>query len=178
CRVYGGSIRAAYGAIAGKDRCRAGNGDGVRQRVFAAAGVFADSVCCGARREFLWGLRRVHRRGFPNVSLLALGAAAVCFCFFSLADVIAALVVLRILMQFLLQHVGVIYLRRRQPEMKRPFRVWLYPVPPLLAIAGFIYMVAARTHVAGFREIVGAAVVVALGTAVYMAREWVSVRWR
>ena len=121
---------------------------------------------------------RVHRRGFPSVSLLALGAAAVCFCFFSLADVIAALVVLRILMQFLLQHVGVIYLRRTQPEMKRPFRVWLYPVPPLLAIAGFVYMVAARTHVAGFREIVGAAVVVALGTAAYMARECVSVRWR
>ena len=76
-----------------------------------------------------------------------LGAAAICFCFFSLADVIAALVVLRILLQFLMQHVGVIYLRRTQPEMKRPFRIWLYPLPPLLAIAGFSLHIggAART---------------------------------
>jgi hypothetical protein len=42
--------------------------------------------------------------------------AVVC-CFFSLADVIAALVVLRILLQFLMQHVGVIWLRRTQPEL-------------------------------------------------------------
>ncbi len=41
------------------------------------------------------------------MSLLVLGAAAICFCFFSLADVIAALVVVRILLQFLMQHVGV-----------------------------------------------------------------------
>jgi amino acid transporter len=118
----------------------------------------------------------VHRRGFPHVSLLALGAAAICFCFFSLADVIAALVVLRILLQFLMQHVGVIYLRRTQPKMKRPFRTWLYPLPPLLAIAGFTYMVFARIHLAGFREVVGAALVVALGTGAYVTRERLSVR--
>jgi amino acid transporter len=112
---------------------------------------------------------RVHRRGFPNVSLLALGAAAACFCFFSLADVIAALVVLRILLQFLLQHVGVIYLRRTQPEMKRPFRMWLYPLPPLLAICGFIFVVISRPNF--FREVAGAMVVVLLGTAVYLVRE-------
>jgi amino acid transporter len=119
---------------------------------------------------------RVHRRGFPHVSLLALGAAAVCFCFFSLADVIAALVVLRILLQFLMQHVGVIYLRKSQPEMKRPFRIWLYPIPPVLAIVGFTYMVIARIHVAGFREVAGAALVVVLGAGAYAVRERVSVR--
>jgi amino acid transporter len=114
---------------------------------------------------------RLHPKGFPNVSLLALGAAAVCFCFFSLADVIAALVVLRILLQFLMQHAGVIYLRRTQPEMKRPFRIWLYPLPPLLAIAGFGYILVERPHF--LREIVGAGVVLAAGTVIYLVREWV-----
>ena len=108
---------------------------------------------------------RLHRKGFPNVSLLALGAAAICFCFFSLADVIAALVVLRILLQFLMQHAGVIYLRRSQPEMKRPFRIWLYPLPPLLAIAGFVYILVERTNFQ--RELVGSAVVAAVGAIVY-----------
>jgi amino acid transporter len=114
---------------------------------------------------------KLHRKGFPNVSLLMLGAAAICFCFFSLADVIAALVVLRILLQFLMQHAGVIYLRRTQPEMKRPFRIWLYPLPPLVAIAGFLYILVERPHF--LREIAGAGAVLAVGTAIYLVREWV-----
>jgi amino acid transporter len=111
---------------------------------------------------------KLHRDGFPHVSLLMLGAAAVCFCFFSLADVIAALVVLRILLQFLMQHIGVIYLRKSQPEMKRPFRIWLYPLPPLLAIAGFVYILVERANFQ--REILGAVVLTLVGTAVYALR--------
>src|SRR6185437_10330725 len=57
CDVYGSGIWAAYRAIAGKDCCRAGDGDGVCQRVFAAAGLFPDSVCGGARWEFLSNVR-------------------------------------------------------------------------------------------------------------------------
>jgi len=113
---------------------------------------------------------RLHRNGFPHVSLLMLGAAAICFCFFSLADVIAALVVLRILLQFLMQHVGVMVLRKTQPEMKRPFRMWLYPLPPLLAIVGFGYILVERTNFQ--REIAGAAVVIAAGTIIFLVREW------
>jgi amino acid transporter len=112
---------------------------------------------------------RLHPKGFPHISLLTLGAAAICFCFFSLADVIAALVVLRILLQFLMQHIGVIYLRRSQPNLPRPFRIWLYPLPPLLAIAGFTYILLARAHFQ--RELLGAAVVTALGTGIYLARQ-------
>lgn len=111
---------------------------------------------------------KLHSKGFPHVSLLVLGAAAICFCFFSLADVIAALVVLRILLQFLTQHVGVIYLRRSQPEITRPFRIWFYPVPPLLAIAGFTYILVERANFQ--REILGAGVVIVAGTVVYVVR--------
>src|SRR5271167_3006644 len=65
------------------------------------------------------------RRRFPTVSLLALGFVAMLFCFLRLADVIAALVVIRIMLQFVVQAVGVIVLRRRQPDLSRPFRMWL-----------------------------------------------------
>jgi amino acid transporter len=112
---------------------------------------------------------RLHKGGFPHISLLVLGGAAILFCFFSLADVIAALVVLRIMVQFLMQHVGVIWLRRTQPEMQRPFRIWLYPLPPLLAIAGFTYILVERVNFQ--REILGAGVVILLGTIVYAVRE-------
>jgi len=104
-------------------------------------------------------------RGFPYVSLLALAGMACLFCFFSLGDVIAALVVLRICLQFGLQHVGVMVLRRRKPDMPRPFRLWLYPLPPLLALAGFTYIVVSRPDFA--RELILAFVVAALGTVVF-----------
>jgi amino acid transporter len=102
------------------------------------------------------------------VSLLTLGAIAAVCCFFSLAHVIAALVVVRIVMQFSLQHVGVMLLRRRRPEMKRPFRMWMYPVPPILALIGFAYIVFVRRGSA--RELMIAAAVVMAGTVVFVLR--------
>jgi amino acid transporter len=76
--------------------------------------------------------------------------------------------VIRIMLQFLLQQVGVMVLRRTQPEMPRPFRIWLYPLPPLVAIAGFLYILFSRPHFA--REIFFAVVVVLTGTAIYLLR--------
>ena len=112
---------------------------------------------------------RLHpTRGFPYVSLLVLAGMACVFCFFSLADVIAALVVLRILMQFGLQHVGVMVLRMRRPEMRRPFRMGLYPLPPLLALVGFAYIVVSRPNFR--RELVLAGFVAVVGTIVFAGR--------
>jgi len=113
---------------------------------------------------------RLHRTGlFPVASLLALAGTACVFCFFSLGDVIAALVVLRTVLQFGLQHVGVMVLRARRPEMPRPFRMGLYPLPPLLALAGFGFLVFSRPNFS--RELVLAAGVAVAGTAVFVARQ-------
>ena len=107
-------------------------------------------------------------RGFPYVSLLALGGMALIFCFFSLGDVVAALVVLRICLQFLLQHVGILWLRRKQPQMRRPFRMWLSPLPAMVGIVGFSYILFERPRFG--RELALAAVVACLGSAIYLAR--------
>src|SRR5262249_37216638 len=123
---------------------------------------------------------QVHpRHRFPYVSLLVMGGIATVFCFFRLADVIAALVVIRILVQFLAQIVGVIVLRVRRPDLPRPFRMWLYPLPALLALAGFIYVLISRKNF--LREIRYAAVLVVVGLAVYLIRaqrrcEWPFIR--
>lgn len=112
---------------------------------------------------------RVHpRHRFPNVSLLVLGAVATLFCVFQLVDLLAALVVIRILLQFLLQQIGLIVLRRTQPDLERPFRVWFYPWPPLLACAGFLYILFARP--AFERELFFAFLLVLTGTVLYLWR--------
>jgi amino acid transporter len=112
---------------------------------------------------------------FPHISLLALGGAGLLFCFFSLADVISALVVIRILLQFILQAIGIIILRIRRPEMPRPFRMWLYPVPALLAIAGFAYILLARKDF--LKEIRYAVVILIAGIFLYALRAWRNRDW-
>ena len=119
---------------------------------------------------------RVHpEHRFPTVSLLALGGVAMLFCFLRLADVIAALVVIRILLQFIVQAVGLMVLRKRQPDLPRPFRMWLYPLPALLAIAGFIFILVARKNF--LREIRYAVVILVVGLAIYFVRSWRRGEW-
>jgi len=136
-------------------------------RVPYAAAVDGDYFAPFAR------LHREHR--IPHVSLFVLGAAAMLFCTLRLADVIAALVVIRIVIQFLAQTAGVIVLRFRRPEMPRPFRMWLYPLPAVVSFLGFLYVLIMRRNF--MRELRYAAVILILGVAFYLIRSWRSGDW-
>ena len=83
---------------------------------------------------------RLHpTRRFPHVSLLALGAAGFVFSLlFRLSEVISAVLAMRILVQFVGQAIGVIVLRRRWPAERLPFKMWLFPLPAVLAILGWM----------------------------------------
>ena len=119
---------------------------------------------------------RVHpEKRFPTVSLLALGAVAIAFCLLRLADLIAALVVIRILLQFIVQAVGVMVLRSSPAGSSRPFRMWLYPLPALMAIAGFLFILLSRKNF--LREIKYAVVILIVGLLVYFLRSWKRREW-
>ena len=86
---------------------------------------------------------RLHpKKNFPFVSLVVLGVIAMICSFFSLGIVIDALITTRILIQFIGQIVAVTLLRRNAPELKRPYRIWLYPLPNLLALFGWTFVFA------------------------------------
>ncbi len=112
---------------------------------------------------------------FPHVSLVALGVVAACFCFLRLKDAIAALVVIRLILQFLVQAVGLIVLRLRRPELPRPFRMWLYPIPAILASAGFLYILFGRPN--WQKEVRYAALILLTGIIIYMIRAWKQSEW-
>ena len=115
----------------------------------------------------------VHR--FPHVSLLALGMVAAAFCFLRLKDAIAALVVIRLILQFLVQAVGSIVFRIRRPDLPRPFRMWLYPVPAVVATAGFLFILFNRQN--WQKEVRYAVVILLAGLAVYVIRAWRAREW-
>ncbi len=104
---------------------------------------------------------RLHpRHRVPHVALIWLGAVASLACFFHLIDVIAALVVLRLLLQFLLQQVGVLFLRGRRPALFASFRMKFYPLPVGVAIGGSVFMLLAR-HGAARQMVLSAGVALA-----------------
>ncbi len=112
---------------------------------------------------------RVHpKHRIPHVSLLWMGAVAALFCFLKLADVIAALVIIRLTIQFLAQSIGVMVLRVQQPGLVRPFRMYLYPLPAILATIGFFYVMFWRPN--HWKEIRYAAVLIVTGLIIYLVR--------
>jgi len=80
--------------------------------------------------------------GFPYVSLVVLGILSILAGFVSLGTVIDALITTRILVQFIGQIGAVTLLRRREPNMPRPYRMWLYPLPSLVALLGWVFIFA------------------------------------
>src|SRR5262249_52906401 len=110
----------------------------------AFAGLLGYSrIPYGAARygHFFAGLGRVHPvHRIPHVSLLLVGGLTLFWSVFSLQTVITALIVTRILEQFIGQIIAVVLLRRREPDRPRPFKIWLYPLPCLLAAVGWSYM--------------------------------------
>jgi amino acid transporter len=114
-------------------------------------------------------LAAVHpRHNIPHRSLVALGVVAACFCFFSLAQVITMLVITRILLQFFPQQVGVMLLRVQRPELPRPFKMPLYPLAPLVAMGGFVFLLVNRSHALGGLAL--AAAIAVSGTLIYLFR--------
>jgi amino acid transporter len=93
---------------------------------------------------FFRSLGVLHPRDeFPHRSLLLVGGLCIGASFFSLGTVISALMTARILVQFLGQVIAVFLIRRARPDLHRPFRMWLYPLPAILSFAGYTYVFAA-----------------------------------
>ncbi|MBI1762431.1 MAG: amino acid permease [Acidobacteria bacterium] len=84
---------------------------------------------------------RLHpKHNFPHISLLVIGVLAILFSFFALGVVIDALIAMRILVQFVGQLCAVILLRRQAPTLPRPYKLWLYPLPNLVALLGWLFI--------------------------------------
>ena len=59
---------------------------------------------------------------------------------FTLTTIINAAVATLVIIQSLAQVAAIIVLRRRQPNLPRPYRQWLYPLPTIVALIGWVYI--------------------------------------
>jgi amino acid transporter len=115
---------------------------------------------------------RVHPvKRFPYISLLALGGTAIVFCLaLSLGQAIRAILAMRCLVQFVAQAFGLILLHRRWKAdafpNRWPFRMWLYPVPVGIAIAGWLAIFVST----GRKPMLASLAAAAAGIVLYLAR--------
>ena len=136
--------------------------------VFALTLGYSRIPYAAARQgDFFDVFGRLHPTGkYPWVSLLALGLLTSIFCFLELGTVISAAVCVRIVVQFLGQ-IGALHLvRTTRPDIVLPFRMWLYPVPSLIASLGWIYVLVVADRTALLLSLG----VVVVGALVYVAR--------
>jgi basic amino acid/polyamine antiporter, APA family len=90
---------------------------------------------------FFKAFARLHPKGaFPSLSLIVVGLVAIACSFFSLGMVIDALITTRILVQFIGQIGALTLLRRHRGASPTTYRMWLYPLPSLVALAGWIFV--------------------------------------
>ncbi len=115
--------------------------------------------------NFLRSFAHVHgRHRFPDVSLVVIGIIALVACFFTLDQVINALLAGIVLTQSVAQIAALLVMRARGE--RAPYRMALYPLPALLALAGWIYIFCS----AGVPAIAFGILGILLGACVYFVR--------
>jgi amino acid transporter len=147
----------------------------------AFASVFAGMLgysrvpyAAAADGRFFEVFARLHSTGhFPSFSVLFVGITSAFACLFELESIIKILIVIQTLIQSLAVVGAATMLRMNRPDIERPFKMWLYPLPSLVAFAGWTYIVVTS----GASYIGAAFAMLAIGVAAYLwrarnTREW------
>ncbi len=144
--------------------------------VFSATlGYSRIPYAAAADGEFFKIFSKLHAtKDFPYVSLLVLGSIAFVFSLLlKLSDVISAILAMRIMIQFIGQAVGLLILRNKKNPSQFPYKMPLYPLPVVLAIGLWIFVLVST----GSKLLFAGLSVIFLGVIVYFIkakfqREW------
>jgi amino acid transporter len=117
---------------------------------------------------------RLHRsKNFPYISVAFIGVSSAFASLLDLSDLITALIVIQVLVQFMAQVVAVTLIRRYRPDIPRPFQMWLYPITSIIAFAGWGFILAAS----GLKFILWGFALVAFGVCAYLWRARAQREW-
>ena len=117
---------------------------------------------------------RLHRtKDFPYFSVAFIGISSAFASLLDLSDLITALIVIQVLVQFMAQVVAVTMIRRYRPDIHRPFQMWFYPVTSIIAFAGWAFILAAS----GLKFILWGVALIAFGICAYLWRARAEREW-
>ncbi|MEC3976087.1 APC family permease [Amycolatopsis sp. H20-H5] len=117
--------------------------------VIAAIGSVFAGLLGGSRvpfeaardKVFLPVFAKLHPKlNLPTAGVLAMGLITAIGSLFTLTTVINAAVTVLVLIQSVAQIAALVVLRQRRPDLRRPYRQWLYPIPTVIAGIGWVYI--------------------------------------
>ena len=124
--------------------------------------------------RFFRQFARLHpTKNFPSFSVLFLGTLSAGACFLNLDVLINGLIVIQVLTQFMAQIFAVTLIRRNRPDIERPFRMPLYPLPSIVAFLGWLYILIAS----GVSYILAGLALLVFGVAAYLWRAHGAGEW-
>jgi len=127
---------------------------------------------------FRWFDKLHPTKQFPHRSLLLVGFLVIVACFFDLVQIITALMLARILSMFVAQIIGLLIHRRVRPDAPRPFRMWLYPLPALFALVGWLgVFVTPALQPGGWLFMAYAFGTIGMGFVAYLLLAWWKREW-
>ena len=117
--------------------------------------------------NFFKAFAKLHpTKNFPHISLLVMGSFAFVFSLlFKLTDVISAILAMRIAIQFIGQAVGVVLIRNRKNKAAIPFKMWLYPIPVVVAIVTWLFILFST----GWKFALSGLILTLIGTVVFFS---------
>jgi len=117
---------------------------------------------------------RLHRtKNFPYFSVAFIGISSALASLLDLSDLITALIVIQVLVQFMAQVLAVTLIRRYRKDIHRPFQMWVYPVTSIIAFAGWAFILAAS----GLKFILWGLALLLFGICAYLWRARVQREW-
>jgi len=125
--------------------------------------------------HFFEPFARLHpTKNFPYVSLLVLGGLAFVFSLlFKMADIITAIIIMRIIVQFIGQSIGILLYHQRMKQEAFPYRMLFYPLPAVIGIIVWAFIFFS----AEWQFILGALAVIALGSLIFMLQSYQKKEW-
>jgi amino acid transporter len=102
-----------------------------------------------------------------------MGVLSAVACLLTLEALIKALIVIQIITQFAAQCVAVILIRRYRRNIARPFAMPFYPLPVLIALAGWIFILASS----GAVYVLSGFALLGFGIAAYLWRAYRAMAW-
>ena len=112
-------------------------------------------------------------KNFPSFSVLFIGITSALACLLNLEVLINALIVIQVLIQFIAQIFAVTLIRRNRPDIARPFRMPLYPLPSAIALLGWLYILVAS----GVLYILAGVGLLSVGIVAYLWRARLTCEW-
>lgn len=122
----------------------------------------------GQEGTFIKAFGRLHPKGrFPTVALLVLAGLSIPLCWLPIEKLIAAMMVIQIVFQFVPRNLAVFGIRIYRKDIHLPFRMWFYPWPVVIATLGWIYTACSPDQ---RQYLVWAAILLVAGVITYLLR--------